>query len=87
MYQIELSEAALNDLRDFDKVQALQILDYLQGLEIQPKPTGIQLIALPEAAEGRAYLHETAYYNLFYNIFEATRLVKVVAIFKKINLN
>jgi hypothetical protein len=47
----------------------------------------VQLIALPEAADGFAYLQETPYYSIFYNIFEERNLVKVVAIFKKIILN
>ena len=87
MYKVELSEAALTDLDDFSPAEIDQIFAFLLSLSEQPKPTGIQLISLPEAAEGIAYLYETGEYSLFYNIFEAAGVVKVVGIFKKFNLN
>lgn len=87
MYQVELSEAALKDLQTFTLAEALEILGSLQRFEYDPKPNGVQVIPLPEAANGVAYCNATNHYNIFYNIFEKIRLVKIVAIFKRINLN
>ncbi len=87
MYQIELSEAALYDLQDFDSYEAAEILSSLQKLEVDPKPDGVQVIPLAEAADGLAYFIETYQYSIYYNIFEIANLVKIVAIFRRVNLN
>ena len=64
-----------------------EILSFLLTLADNPKPAGIEVVALPEAADGLAYLYETNHYNIFYNIFESARVIKVVALFKKISQN
>jgi hypothetical protein len=64
-----------------------EIYDFLQSLADTPRPEGVQAIALAEAAEGIAYLYDDLLWSIFYNIFEAIYLVRVVAIFKKISLN
>ena len=87
MYNVELSDAALNDLHNFTYTDARKILGQLQKFQDNPKPRGVQVVSIPEAANGMAYFCETALYRIVYNIFERLRLVKVVAIFKKINLN
>jgi hypothetical protein len=87
MYNVELSDAALSDLREFDFSDALEIIGKLQTFEDNPKPAGIRVIPIPEAIDGVAYFDDTAKYSIVYNIFETIRLVKVVAIFKKIYLN
>jgi hypothetical protein len=87
LYQIELSEAALVDLDHFGEAEIEEILSFLLTLADNPKPAGIEAVALPEAADGLAYLYETNHYSIFYNIFESARVIKVVALFKKISLN
>jgi hypothetical protein len=87
MYEIELRQAALTDLDDFSPTEIDEIFSFLLCLSDNPKPAGIQLISLPEAATGIAFLYETNGYSLFYNILEAARVVKVVGIFKKFSLN
>lgn len=87
MYQVELSEAAVTDLDDFTPTEVDDILSFLLSLADHPQPAGIQLMSIPEAADGLAYLYETELYRLFYSIFEAARVVKVVGIFKKFSLS
>lgn len=87
MYKVELSEAVLNDLKDFSLAEVEEIFLLLLSLPNNPKPAGLQAIPLPEVAGGVAYHYETTRHSLFYAIFEAMRVVKIVAIFKKINLN
>jgi mRNA-degrading endonuclease RelE of RelBE toxin-antitoxin system len=87
MYQIELSEAVLDDLNDFSPTEVDEIYAFLLSLADNPTPAGIQTLSLPEAASGIAYLYETTLYSIYYEIFDVDKLVKVVAIFKKINLN
>lgn len=87
MYQIQLSEAALHDLEEFVLGEMEEIYSFLQSLAENPVPPGTQSIPLPEAADGTAYLHENTLCRIFYNIFETTSIVRVVAIFKKIYLN
>lgn len=87
MYQVELSEAALNDLGDFLPHEVEEIYNFLQSLVNTPRPERVQAIALAEAAGGIAYLYDDVLWSIFYNIFETTQLVRVVAIFKKISLN
>lgn len=87
MYQIELSEAAVSDLDDFTFIEVEEILTFLLTLSDNPRPWGVQSIALPEAAAGEAYLHETELYSIYYEIVAEVSLIRVVAIFKKISLN
>ncbi|MDM8527357.1 hypothetical protein QUF58_04025 [Anaerolineales bacterium HSG24] len=87
MYNVELSDAALNDLRSFTYTNIQEIFRQLQNFQNNPKPRGVQTVLIPEAADGVAYFCETALYRIVYNIFEEFHLIKVVAIFKKINLN
>lgn len=87
MYHVELSEAALNDLRDFNAIEATEILNSLHDLETNPKPNGVQIVPVAEAADGIAYFFETIGYSVYYNIFEIANLIKVVAVFKKMSLN
>lgn len=86
-YHVELSEAALQDLHQFNQFEALAILGTLQALQDTPKPTGVQVIPMGEAADGLAYCYEISEGNIFYNIYEETYLVRVVAIFKRTFLN
>ena len=87
MYEVELSAAAIADLDDFNEAEVQEILSLLLTWEENPKPEGVQAIPLEEAADGMAYLYETDTYSIYYDIFEIAQVVKVVAIFKKINLN
>ena len=87
MYEVELSEAALTDLDDFSQTEIDQIFSFLLSLSDEPKPAGIRVIPVPEAADGIAYLYGTDYYRLFYNIFETARVAKVVGIVRKFSLN
>jgi mRNA-degrading endonuclease RelE of RelBE toxin-antitoxin system len=87
MYEVELSAAAVADLDEFSDTEVQEILSVLLGLEENPRPAIVQFIPLEEAADRMAYLYETGTYSIFYDIFEIARVVKVVAIFKKINLN
>jgi mRNA-degrading endonuclease RelE of RelBE toxin-antitoxin system len=87
MYEVELSAAAVTDLEDFNEEEVQEILSLLLIWEETPKPEGVQAIPLEEAADGMAYLYETDTYSIYYDIFETAQVVKIVAIFKKINLN
>ena len=87
MFEVELSEAALTDLNDFSDEEIEEIFLFLLSLADDPKPTGIQTIPMPEAADGIAYVYETNAYTVFYNIFERAQVVKVVGIFRKFSLN
>jgi hypothetical protein len=87
VYQIQLSEAALHDLEDFLPGDIETIYGFLKSLAENPIPAGTQSIPLAEAANGTAYLHENNLCSIFYNIFETARIVRVVAIFKKVYLN
>jgi len=87
MYEVELSEAAVTDLDDFSDEQKQEIFSVLIGFEENPKPEGIEVMQMDEAADYLAYHYQTATYSIFYNIFETARVVKVVAIFKRISLN
>jgi hypothetical protein len=87
MYEVELSAAAVSDLDDFSEAEVQEILSILLAWEEDPKPEGVQAIPLEEAADGMAYLYETDTYSIFYDIFEIARVVKIVAIFKKVSLN
>ena len=87
MYNVELSDAALNDLQSFNRIEVREILGQLQKFQENPKPRGVQAVPIPEAADGVAYFCETTLYRIVYNIFEVFHLIRVVAIFKKINLN
>lgn len=87
MYQIELSEAALDDLNDFSPTEVEEIYSFLLSLADNPKPAGIRTLSLPEAASGIAYLYATTLNSIYYEIFDGDNLVRIVAIFKKISLN
>lgn len=87
MYEVELSQAAVADLDDFTITEVEEIFAFLLSLADNPRPTGIQLISLEEAADGAVYLYETNFWSIFYDVFEIAQVVKVVAIFKKISLN
>ena len=87
MYEVELSEAAITDLDDFSLGALDQIFAFLLSLSDQPKPVGVQVIPLLEAADGLAYLYDTDTFSIYYNIFETARVAKVVGIFKRFNLN
>jgi hypothetical protein len=87
MYQIEFSDTAVADLEDLTLVETAEVLSLLSTWSDNPKPAGVQSIPLPEAADGIAYLYETDYYSIYYNIFETARVVRIVAIFKKISSN
>jgi hypothetical protein len=87
MYQVELSPQARADLDDFSLDEIKEIFSLLFPLANDPKPPGVQAIPFPEAADGVAYLYDLDSCSVFYNIFETARVVKIVAIFKKISLN
>jgi mRNA-degrading endonuclease RelE of RelBE toxin-antitoxin system len=87
MYEVELSEAALTDLDDFTPAEIEEIFSFLLTLSDNPKPGGIQLIPMPEAAEGIVYVYETSTYSIIYDIVEIAGVVRVVGIFKKFSLN
>ena len=87
MFEVELSEAALTDLDDFSDEEIEEVFLFLLSLADDPKPTGVQTIPMPEAADGIAYLYETNVYSIFYNIFEHAQVVKVVGIFRKFSLS
>jgi hypothetical protein len=87
MYKIELSEAAVTDLDHFTPAEIENILSLLLSWADNAKPVGMQAFAVPEAADGMAYLYEADVYNIFFNIFEAARVAKIVAIFRKFSLN
>jgi hypothetical protein len=87
MYNIELSEAAVADLDHFRPGEIEKILSLLLSWADNPKPVGMQAFSMPEAADGMAYLYEADAYNIFFNIFEAARVAKIVAIFRKFSLN
>ncbi len=87
MYRIELSAAALADLDDFEPGQVDKILAWLLTLADNPRPPGVQPLAMSEAAGGLAYLYDRPYYRLIYDIDESQQLITIVAIFKKISLN
>ncbi len=87
MYEVELSEAAANDLEDFAVEEVEEIFAFLLSLVDNPKPEGLQTMPMAEAADGIVYLYETEIYSIFYDVFEIGQVVKVVAIFKKLSLN
>lgn len=84
---VELTTAAVADLNDFSQSEIEQIYFFLLSLVGNPLPGGIQTIRLAEAVNGLVHLYETFLYTVCYEIFETQRLVRVMAIFKKISLN
>jgi len=87
IYRVELSEAALQDLQDFNHQEKLYIIGLLQSFEHTPQPEGIQAVPIAEAADGMAYYLDDRWCKVFYNIYEASHFVRVVAIFKKVSVN
>jgi hypothetical protein len=86
-YRVELSEVALFDLNDFTLGEINELLALFWSLQKMPQPPGVQLVSLPEAADGLAYIYDTSRYRIAYNIFQETFTVRIVAIFKKLSFN
>jgi mRNA-degrading endonuclease RelE of RelBE toxin-antitoxin system len=87
VYQVELTEAAVDDMEDFSDDEQAQLIVLLSSLADEPKPQGVQVIPMAEAADGLAYLYETDWYRIYYTIYETAQVVRVAAIFRRVSWN
>ena len=87
MYKIEFSDAGITDLERYSMTEIEEVFAIVAAWSVDPRPDGSRPLAASDIGGVTLHRYESTRFTIFYSVWEAESLVKILVVISKINRN